>query len=301
MTEAVETGQLTLPSFDIIRPPHDPIVFPDFLKTDRRWLQLPPGNIVYAEAKSSDKLPDTVKMLDQQGNPVFENGHEWERPFDEPSRVPAVVLHTGPRTPKNSYDRIIAEARLITTRERERDSMGKIKAFHQGFVVIVEDKIKGGDTNKEWREQQLTNLDLVKDVDGPELTVIETDEYFITFGRVAKEHYVPDFIKDRYKPQEERIKTPQQLLDEKNRALTKEFKKEGKLAEVELSDCCGDCGQHYKYVYFQENWVKKKENVIVELLKGKKVCNSGRHRNIREIIIGTTDKIGYLGSHRITR
>jgi len=301
MTEVAELSHQALSSTDLLKPPHGLIVFPEIIKSDPRWQQLPPGNIVYTNATSSEVVPDTVLMLDQDGNPEYMHGHIWERSITEPQRTPAVVIHTGPRTPENSYDELIAIARTMTTRTTETDSDG-VKHHHQGYVIIVEDRVKDGDKVKEWRKLQLTNLNLVAE-DGQEV-VVETDDHFITFGRVEKEHVTPPYIKARLENErnnmpldENPTEREKRLKDERNRALVREFKKNGRLPEEELPDCCGDCGQHYKYVYYQDDWEKPQEHTVVELLKAKKVCKSGLHRGIREIRVGKPDKIGYLGSH----
>ena len=138
--------------------------------------------------------------------------------------------------------------------------------------------------------------------DGEEL-VVETEDHFITFGRVEKEHVTPPYIKARIAS--EKSATPPNEEDsfakearekeEKNRALTREFKKNGRLPEEVLPDCCGDCGQHYKFIFFKDEWKKPEEHVIVDLLKKQKVCNSQDHRGSGLIKIGKSEKIGYLG------
>lgn len=184
MSEPFEATQPELTPSDLLRPPQEPIVFPNILRTDRRWQQLPPGEIVYIDANKPDTLPTTITMLNQQGHPVKEHGHNRERPFSEPQRVPAVVIHTGPRTPEQAYDLVIEEATEKLTRRTLRDNLKRIKEQHLGFVVIVEDK--GKDTTIGWRQAQLTKHGLVKDKDGDEKVVIETENSIVTLGRIEK-------------------------------------------------------------------------------------------------------------------
>ena len=96
-------------------------------------------------ANQPDTLPTTVTMLDQQGHPVQENGHNRERAIDEPQRTPAVVIHTGPRSLEAPYDEIVAKATRMLTRHLTRDHLKRIVEQNLGFLVIVEDKIEGGD------------------------------------------------------------------------------------------------------------------------------------------------------------
>lgn len=299
MTEVADAPQQILSPADLLKPPQGLIVFPEIIKSDPRWHQLPPGNIVYINAASPDVVPESVLMLDQNGNPEYQHGHIWERPITEPQRVPAVVIHTGPRTSSDSYDEIIGIARSITTKRDEIDSNGA-KQHHQGYVVIIEDKIKDGDKVKEWRKLQLTNLNLVAE-DGQELT-IETDQHLITFGRVPIENDLPPFMKTRldaernappYAPEDPTARE-KRLKEERNKALVRKFKKNGRLLPEVLPECCPDCGQNYKYIFFEDEWKRPEEHVIVNLLKQQKVCDGHIEGLVK---LGRPEKIGYLGRH----
>ncbi len=80
MSEPFEASEPVNPP-DLLLSPQEPIVFPNLLLGDRRWQQLPPGNVVYMDAskidpeKPDNHLPRTVVMLDQQGHPVQLHGH----------------------------------------------------------------------------------------------------------------------------------------------------------------------------------------------------------------------------------
>lgn len=289
MSEPFEATQPELTPFDLLRPPQEPIVFPNILREDRRWQQLPPGEIVYMNTTQPDVLPATVTMLDQQGHPVQEHGHNRERPFSDPQRTPAVVIHTGPRNPDEAYDMVVGKATRMLTRHLTRDHLKRIIEQNLGFVVIVEDKIEGGDNRVGWRKKQLTNHGLVKDQEGEEEVVIETKDKIITLGRIKKAHNVPDFIKTQDEPAENpHPPSPEEI----KRELIQKYKK-GELKTVELEECCGDCGQHLKYEYYPNNWVKPGETI--QLLKRRKVCDSKLHRGMPgSITIGKPETIGRL-------
>ena len=294
MSEPFEAAQPELTPSDLLRPPQEPIVFPNILRNDRRWQQLPHGEIVYMNANQPDTLPTTVTMLDQQGHPVQENGHNRERAIDEPQRTPAVVIHTGPRSLEAPYDEIVAKATRMLTRHLTRDHLKRIVEQNLGFLVIVEDKIEGGDNRVGWRKKQLTNHGLVKDEEGEEEVVIETDDKIITLGRIKKEQNVPDFIKTRDSEPTEipQPKSPDQIKKE----LISQYKR-GELRAVELEECCGDCGRHLKYEYYPNIWIKGDETI--ELLKRRKVCDSKLHRGMPgSITIGKPETIGRLGWHK---
>lgn len=300
MTEVAELSHQALTPADLLKPPHGLIVFPEIIKSDPRWQQLPPGNIVYINASSPDTVPESVLMLDQDGDPEYTHGHIWERPITEPQRTPAVVIHTGPRTPENSYDEVIAIARTMTTRKTDTDDNGN-KKHHQGYVIIVEDKVKGGDKGKEWKRLQLTNLNLVAE-DGEEL-VVETEDHFITFGRVEKEHVTPPHIKARIAS--EKSEAPPNIEDpaakavrekeEKNSALTREYKKNGRLPEEVLPETCGDCTAHLKTVYFVKPYLTKSK-VWIGYLKSQTVCNNNSgHRGSGIQRLSKPEDIGSIG------
>lgn len=146
MTELADEGSEQLSPDDLLRPPQEPIIFPNILRADRRWQQLPPGDVVYINATQPDSLPSTVTMLDQEGHPIQKHGHNWERPFQEPSRVPAVVIHTGARTIEEAYDEVVGKATRMLTRRLTRDPIKGVIEQNLGFVVIVEEKKNDGDS-----------------------------------------------------------------------------------------------------------------------------------------------------------
>lgn len=296
MTELADAGQDNLSPSDLLRPPQEPIVFPNILRSDRRWQQLPPGDIVYISASQPDVLPDRVTMLDQQGHPIQRHGSNWERPFQEPSRVPAVVIHTGPRSIEGAYDEVVGKAMRMLTRRLSRDPIKGVIEQNLGFLVIVEEKKEGGDSRVGWRKKQLKNHGLVEDHEGDEHVVIELEDKIITLGRIRKAHFVPDFIKTT-DVQTEDIAHPQSPEDIKRETLAK-FKS-GELKTVQLEECCGDCGRHLKYEYYSSNWVKPGETI--ELLKRRKVCDSKLHRGMPgSITIGKPVTVGRLSYHKTT-
>jgi hypothetical protein len=370
MSEPFEATQPELTPFDLLRPPQEPIVFPNFLRGDRRWQQLPPGDIVYINATKPDELPERVTMLDQQGHPIKRHGHNWERPIEEPSRVPAVVIHTGKRTPEQSYEDVIEEATKKLTRRVHRDTVGGIVEQNLGFVVIVEDK--GEDTRVGWRQEQLTRHGLVKDKEGDEKVVIVTDNNIITLGRIEKKVGTVNIAKspkagyharsasDRIKrmksaglivdsseltkdaeassfpprtidnlkdlngvtitdplsgcsferdlrglttfhhvcenPEEHKIELPKNP-EQVKQVLLNTYREGGLRQQIELEECCGDCGQHLKLEYYPSDWVKPGETI--QLLKRRKVCDSKLHRGMPgSIIIGKPETIGRLSWHK---
>lgn len=366
MTEVIDAPQ-ALTAADLLRPPQEMIVFPNSLLQDSRWLQLPPGNVVYIDAKDPNTIPQSVTMLDKKGHPVQSHGHNLVKDFSAPQRVPAAIVHTGPRTPEESYNQVIAEATQMLTRKNRRDSLGRITEQYLGFVVVVEDKKDGGDNRKGWREDQFSNLGAVKGRGENEQIVIETDNQILSFGRVKKVHGRTDMSKGyQYQqaqeslnkaegqglqvnrgdlkldaqaspfvprtkenlsdlngiritdpltgctverttrgitishhvcenPEEHDIPLPQTKVDVK-RLLIDQYKKGG-LKKIELDQSCGDCGQHLKYEYYPNNWIKKDETI--QLLKRRTVCDSKLHRGMPgTITIGEPTTIGLLSSHK---
>lgn len=366
MSEPFEAIQPELTPVDLLRPPQEPIVFPNILRSDRRWQQLPPGDIVYINAAQPDQLPENVTMLDQQGHPIQRHGHNWERPIFEPSRVPAVVIHTGTRTPDKSYEDVIEEATKKLTRRVHRDKLRGIVEQNLGFVVVVEDK--GDDTHVGWRQEQLTRHGLVKDKEGDEKVVIVTDNNVITLGRIEKKVGAVSITKspragfyakdanariDRIEasglqvnrsalnrdaesstfpprtienlrdlngvtitdpltgcsverdlkglttfhhvcenPDEHRIELPKNP-EQVKQLLLKTYKEGGLRKQIELEECCGDCGRHLKVEYYPSTWPKPTETI--ELLKRRKVCDSKLHRGMPgSITIGKPETIGRL-------
>ena len=168
MTEALDVP--TQGRFDeLLGPPQEPLL-PFMLLASTFWLQLPPGNIAYIDAPDPFTIPNTVLMLDQKGIPVKLKGHKWERPFDEPQRVPAYVVQTPAREHDGSYDELLQTIRTKITRNEA----------HTGVLAVVEPK--GTNPLKGWRKEELIKAGFVS----TDVQVIDAKDKWITVGRIDK-------------------------------------------------------------------------------------------------------------------
>lgn len=168
---------------DILRSPQIPVEFPNGIRTTRLWQQLPPGQIAYLDTRLD---PHTVHFLDQEGHPVMVHGVEKTEDIrkKEKAKNPAVVIHTPPRTPENSFGEYLDPVVERLTRKTTRDHLKRIIEQSMGVLVIVEDV--GDDVRIGWREDQLRSLGLVVDKERGERIVFQSGNKLVTMGRIVK-------------------------------------------------------------------------------------------------------------------
>lgn len=110
--------------------------------------------------------------------------------------IAAIIYHTAPRTPENSYDEEVANAATLLGRRVNRDKNGKIIQQQLGALFIVEDL--GQDKYKNWREMFIQNIGLVKPSGyGPSVRILDGEGFIVSQGRVKMERDPIDLEKSR--------------------------------------------------------------------------------------------------------
>jgi len=160
-----------------------PMVIPKEIKDLELFGQLPKGDIAYIDVSE----PDTIRFVDQETwHPITKGGIEKRTNFEHaPKRFAAIIVHTPPRTPENSYTENIHQVSSLLRRHVSKDEAGATTGQDLGTLFIVEDK--GEDVRVGWRQRQLAQEGLVIDPKHNK-SIITTDQHIITFARRRKQH-----------------------------------------------------------------------------------------------------------------
>jgi hypothetical protein len=270
-----------------------PMVIPEEIKNLELTGQIPTGEVAYFDITNPN-----LRLVDRKTwSPVLHDGKEKVvDPNHLPKTFAAIILHTPPRTPENSYEEEIHKlSNLLRRSSKKDDNKGTIQQ-NLGVLFIVEDK--GEDTRIGWRQDALA----IKGVKGlvvdtsHEGSVIVTDSHIISFARLQKQHHTENGVITfrgmddeghpihvvTYPSGSSRILTEEEL-----QKLTPqiEHQPEDKVVREDLT--CDACGNHPQDVYIS------RQGDIRNLLFRETICNNP-HRDGIPRRFGDPEYIRYL-------
>jgi len=181
-----------------------PMVIPEEIKDIELTGQIPAGEIAYFDIANPN-----LRLVDRKTwQPVMHGGREkGTDPKHLPKTFAAIILHTPPRTPENSYEEEIYRLSNLLKRSSKKDENKVTVQQNLGVLFIVEDL--ASDMRIGWRQDALAikgarGLVVNKTHEG---SVIVTDSHIISFARRQKQfptidmsrgqrsrHMVPPFV-----------------------------------------------------------------------------------------------------------
>jgi hypothetical protein len=237
MTEVVDSPIQGRFDENII-PPHEPLL-PFKLITSNLWMQMPAGNIAFADASHNPEIPESVQMLDQKGEHVKQKGQNLVKPFVDIHKTPGFVVKLPETVNDESYDELLTAAVDKITRGADRDETRRIIVQHSGVLVTIEPKPEGRNLGIGWKKDRHVRNGCVRE----DVQVIEDKDKIITIGRIDRMRSPQDRTSSYgYKTAQNRLDTAQQSgLTIDRTALNNDAKSTRNVARTEanLSDLNG--------------------------------------------------------------
>lgn len=170
-----------------------PMVIPKEIKNFELTGQIPAGEIAYFDIANPH-----LRLVDRNTwRPIMHGGREkGTDPKHLPKTFAAIILHTPPRTPENSYEEEIYRLSNLLKRSSKKDKHKVTVQQNMGVLFIVEDLAE--DIRIGWRQDTFAvkgNKGLVVDK-SHEGSVVITDSHIISFARRQSQH--PTLDMSRY-------------------------------------------------------------------------------------------------------
>lgn len=171
-----------------------PMVIPEEIKNIELTGQIPTGEIAYFDIANPN-----LRLVDRRTwQPVMHGGREkGTDPKHLPKTFAAIILHTPPRTPENSYEKEIYRLSNLLKRSSKKDENKVTVQQNLGVLFIVEDL--ASDMRIGWRQDALA----IKGAKGlvvnkaHEGSVMVTDSHIISFARRQKQFPTIDMSRGR--------------------------------------------------------------------------------------------------------
>jgi len=169
-----------------------PMVIPEEIKDIELTGQIPAGEIAYFDIANPN-----LRLVDRKTwRPVMHGGREkGTDPKHLPKKFAAIILHTPPRTPENSYEEEIYRLSSLLKRSSKKDENKVTVQQNLGVLFIVEDL--ASDMRIGWRQDALA----IKGTKGlvvnkaHEGSFMVTDSHIISFARRQKQFPTIDMSK----------------------------------------------------------------------------------------------------------